>query len=126
MSVDISLINSIGVSVCSERIILPGGQKETDFSLPALIGEEYTLVYTADIDGISQQHISDAKITYSDTIYTNSEEVCGIVLEPMYRETVSGTITLPNGLKAPDGGYIKLLGWDANLKPMLSAVSFFE
>lgn len=104
LSVEINLSNTDGIKVYSQVITLPSGELDVDFKIPVKQGEEYNLTYKANIYGINQQHISPSYIEYFETISVNSEEITGVVLEPEYREVVSGTISLPTDMKAPSGG----------------------
>ena len=104
ISIKINLENTDGMQVYSNAISLLPNTRTVDFKIPVKQGEEYILNYTVNATTMNQQHISPDTIEYADTIVVASEEISGIVLEPVYRDVISGTISLPNGMKAPEGG----------------------
>ena len=103
-SVNISLTDTNDIEVYNKTYTLPINTRSIDFDIPAKQGEKYTLKYRVNATAMSQQHISPKTIEYSETILVDDEEITGIVLEAAYREVVSGTISLPTGMKAPEGG----------------------
>lgn len=103
-TIDIVLHNTQDIKLYSNTFSLLANTRSFDFTIPAKQGEEYIITYKVNAEGMKQQHISPNTIVYSENISVDKAEITGVVLEPEYREVISGTISLPSGMSAPEGG----------------------
>jgi len=93
------------------------------------INESY-FIYSKTEEGtnIESLYIDATDVMFEErkTIYLAFYSSTGQLLELKTIAEKPSDYIVPINYELPDGGYVKILGWESNLKPMVNTVNFFE